>query len=616
MKNDILTKLNNKKKMWLTPRHPLYFESQRFKEIYGAAVFMHAGLNKTINTLNNLELERLLIKGFGMTGKEMADVIKSSQQGKRTIDEVISILDHSVKKNLFIMDLYSVSMRSSELSEEEKQSIDIFTELLNVSSMEQKKLREFVKAAFFGDKEQCIKIYKEMHNFKIELTMFELKYYMPELHYIAEIDNRIMKKGDSLRIVDSCNIKEDIILPIGTTLHISNANVNLYGTIIVDGGFLRISNSRLINKSKENSSLVVVKSFSEVEFIDSVFDCRNMGTVIAQNNGKLFIENCSFFNTSKGSAIKFWGNKVNIIKSQFQNCFSIKDGAAVLIKNGSGVVKECTFEDCEAKNGGAVCTADGIMFIESGFRRCRALKHGSGIFYKGEVKSNVRDCQFKDCYPENEEIVQYIYEKGRKVINKEYEINTVSIIDVPVYIEEMGILDINNTNVFLNKPIICKGILNIKNSKISVEDFEDRDMIVLVNSKPCNIENSQFDGGIKTGILRASGTKLYVKNSIFKNTCNGRAIYDALEPQISECIFSYCRGGGINSCGGNIKKCIFINCRDKTGAGISMFGLRGKISECTFISCNSEYSGGAVDRSRGHIIEKCNYEDCCQDSMI
>ena len=42
---DNLTKFNQKKKLWMTPKHPLYGKSADYKIIYGAVVFMQAEIN-------------------------------------------------------------------------------------------------------------------------------------------------------------------------------------------------------------------------------------------------------------------------------------------------------------------------------------------------------------------------------------------------------------------------------------------------------------------------------------------------------------------------------------------------------------------------------------------
>ena len=152
MGGELLKRLQNKKKMWVTPKHPLYFQSIEYKIIYGAGVFMHAGLNKSVNTLNNFELERLLSKGFGFTEKEKAIVVRMARDEKKIVDAMIRILKTPIEKELFLMDLISVSMGGDILSDEEKQSIFLFSELLSIDKEKVKLLEQFVVSAFLRDK--------------------------------------------------------------------------------------------------------------------------------------------------------------------------------------------------------------------------------------------------------------------------------------------------------------------------------------------------------------------------------------------------------------------------------------------------------------------------------
>lgn len=609
MGQDILTKLNYKKKMWISPKHPFYFESDKVKILYSACIFMHAQLNKTINTLNNFELQRLLTKGLGLTEKEIAKVICLAKEGRHILDDVINILDTPLKKYILILDLSNVCMRNTPLSEEELQSIHMFAEVLSIQKNEEKLLYEFIKYACSFDTKKCILIFEKMLQNNMEITMSELKYYIPEIAYVTQINSKLIKQGTSLRLVDNCELRDTIIVNSGTTLHIANANLSMYGTIIVDGGKLIIQDSKLINKSDKNEALILVKKYSEVEIYHSLLDCSCMGGAINQKNGNLIINDSRIINTTKFSAVKFFGKQISIQNTYFYNCFCIYNGGALWIQHGSGVIKSCTFEDCEAKNGGAIYTlSDQIMIVSSHFISCKVVEYGASIYYNGEIKSNVVDLDYTDCYPEKEEIVQYIGE--RKEIAKDYVIKYTTILDVPITITELGTLIISNATLYVKHSILCRGMLTIKNARIVALDFSERDLIIAIRARGCTARNSEFDGRLKAGIIRATGTKITIDNCTFRNTSGGRAIYDAYEPIIQNSIFSYCLSGAVYTNSGRIMNSSFINCRDKSGAGILMYGLRGQISNCKFIRCISDYNGGAIDKSVGHHITECEYEGC------
>jgi hypothetical protein len=610
MKLDTLTKLNNKKKMWISPKHPLFFENIDFKIKYAAGVFVHAGKNNTVNTLNNFELQRLLNKGLGLSSKEMARVIHEAKGQEEIVGDLIKILDDPIKKYLFLLDLSSVSMRSTSLSDEEKDSMKTYCEFLHINQEEFVLLNEFVKCSSNFDSDNCIKIFEQMLNKDMAITMSELKYYIPEIAYVTKIDSKIIKKGMNLRLVDNCEIRETIIVPRGTSLYIANAVIHMHGTIVVDGGNLIIRDSKLINKKEDNESLIIVKNYSEVEVYNTHFECRYMGSAIDQDNGKLKVFDSKFFHTTKKSAIRFWGTDIQVFDSLFHDCLTNKDGAALKIEQGSGIIKGCTFENCEAKNGGAIDTRDGITILESKFYRCSAKEYGSAIFYHGEVKSNVSNCEYIDCIPEKEELIQYIKGLEEIVIDKEYSINVSTILSQPFRITHSGAMTITNAKVYVEKSVHCEGVLTIKNSNIIAGDEVDRDIFIVTRARGVSVERTQFDGHLNAGIFRATGTRILVSNSIFRNTANGRAIFDAFEPVIKGCIFSYCLGGAINSCSGKISDCNFVSNRAKSGAGILMYGTKGEVLNCHFIKCISDYNSGAIDATLGNAIKDCVYEEC------
>lgn len=73
------TKLYYKKKSWLTPKHPLYFEEEEFKIYYASAVMIHAEKNQSMSPEQNYELERLLHHGLDLNAGQMARVLKGSR---------------------------------------------------------------------------------------------------------------------------------------------------------------------------------------------------------------------------------------------------------------------------------------------------------------------------------------------------------------------------------------------------------------------------------------------------------------------------------------------------------------------------------------------------------
>ena len=80
---DNLTKFNQKKKLWMTPKHPMYIRSVDFKILYGAAILIQAEIDSFSNPLNNFELERLLVSGLHLEREQMAKVLSVAKEEEK-----------------------------------------------------------------------------------------------------------------------------------------------------------------------------------------------------------------------------------------------------------------------------------------------------------------------------------------------------------------------------------------------------------------------------------------------------------------------------------------------------------------------------------------------------
>lgn len=613
MRNDLLKRLRNKKKMWITPKHPIYFQSMEFKTIYAAGVFMHAGLHKTVNTLNNFELDRLLTKGLAFSQKDKAQIIRLARNEKKLLDVIIKLLKTSIVKEIFLMDLINVSMGSDIMSDEERESINLFADLLGISKEKEKVLEKFVIASFLHDKVKAKQLIDEMSKVGISLTIAELKYYISDLDYITKVDERLLKKNSVVKLTDQCEIKEDIIISKGQRLIISNGNVAMYGTIILDGGTVQIKNSQLRKRDSSRTPLIQSKSYSELDVVESEFWCKGCCSAILMENGTLFLKD-SKINESLGNGVVFQGDKILIDNVSFEGCFSNHNGGAVYVGNGKGKIQNSSFYDCQGKLGGAVYAKRGIEILDCTFNFCKALEYGGAIFYEGEIGEQIKNCYYTHCYPRGEEIIQHITGTGEHVVEKEYMITWNTLLEQSVIIEEKGALKIEEAFVYLKKPIICRGTLEIRHSKVKGIELDGRDLFLVEWAREANLFYSEFDGSLQYGIFRASGTRIKMESCIIRNTAGGRGIYDAYASTINNCIFSFCQKGGIYLQGGKITDCQFINCRGKSGAGILLYGGNGQIENCRFIRCISTYSGGGIDSTGRCTVKDCIFEECKPDN--
>lgn len=626
MRQGALTKFNRKKALWISPKHPLYFESTHFKLYYCAGILLHARLNSNTNPLSNFEFERLLTKGFSLGAKEILKIMELSKTVQSTIDTLIETFITPFSRCLFLMDLINISIsENSSITPEEDRSILLFSKLLEIDTETKDILFQFVVSAQYEQYDDCFELLKTIRYLQLDLSLSDLSYYMLNYPYITNLSQNSLIQGDKHTFHSKCQIREPLLLSSETTLEISNAILHIYCPITINGGCLKIKNSHVIfhnyfqTKKQETPSIhsfIQVENNGTLDFAYCNFDCQWNGSLISQNSGTLSIYSCNIENTRINSAIYFNGNNLSIENTQFKNCNSISSGGAIHINLGKGSIKNCIFTECEGKLGGGIFSTNQIMIINCHFQSCRSSSYGSAIYYLGAIGSNITNCQFSYCFPQGDEIVQYIgtntnsESKAEFIIDSEEHFLYTTILDCPLIITELGILKVSNINLYITAPIQCFGILHMKHTHVIAKAPTGRDLFVFDTIRRCDIFNSSFDGQLQCGIFHVKNGRLHISHSIFNNTSNGRAIFNAFAPEIHHCVFSLCEDGAIYCKSGKITDCLFINCRGKSGPGIQMYGNRGEIVHCKFVRCISETTKDAIDISGSYHIRNCTYEEC------
>lgn len=613
---DNLTKFNQKKKLLMTPKHSLYKKDTIFKIMYGAVVFMQAEIDCLSNPLSNFELERLLSAGFSLESENMAKVLHFSKETSEVIDYLIQNLESDRERYLLLLDTINVSIRNGKISEKEYDSIQLFAKMFGVSTEAVMLLQEFALSAQEDDDARCREILHRMHICGMDLTMVDMKYYIINLWENVECTQEMLEQEKEVRIVERCRIQEDIVLKEGMRLIFDHAEVRVHGNILLNGGELIIEDSKVIRKSDSHRACINIKAVrSSVLISGSEVDCRNLGMLVRAEAGELVVKESRVYHTTRGAAIRFWGNSIRVENSEFNDCYSPEDGGALMIRTPNGLVTGCHFRRCEAKRGGAVFGVEGNRIVNCRFDECCVAEFGAAVFYHGFVRANVHHLQYQNCCPERAETIQYLSKMGTFQVTGPYHINLSTIIDCPVLVEAEGKLVIENANLYLNYPIRCRGAIQMKNVKIISNHMEEGDMIILEHSRNCRIHHCEFNGMGKNSGLYASGCRITITKSLFRNISGGRAVYDPYSPEIRECIFNLCQDGAVYSQNGDIKRCIFVNCRSKNGAGVLMYGGRGTIEQCDFRRCVADFGGGAIDRKLGQQVINCVYEDCKPENI-
>lgn len=608
---DIVTKFNYRRKIFLTPEHPFCSYSDEFKMQYTSAIIMQAGLNKKVKPLNNFELERLMKYGLKMNPVDIAWSLRNSKEYDSVCEYMLKNLNTGKEKIIFLMDLLNVSVTDGEISKEEIFFSRKYADKLEVSVHIFEMITSFIQCIANENDKECFELARIIQNLYPEIELIDLKYFALQIYESEECTQRVLNEKKQLRITDRCQIYEDIVLKSGMKLVFDHAIVRIYGNILLDGGTLEIINSKIIRKSDSHRACINVKNdYSKVTIEHCEVDCRNYGMFIRSEAGAVSMKTSTIYNTTRGAAIRFWGRKISLEQCYFGSCYSPEDGGAVMIRGGNGIISECRFVDCEARRGGAVYMTESTKLSKCHFTNCNVAEYGAAVFCSGISTFDNNELEFVACHPTGAEFVQVISKRGEFRVSDNMNINKSTIIDCPVYIETTGSLNVFNAYLYLNSPIRCAGKIHLKHTRVICNYLEKSDMLYLENAKSCEIDHCEFDGSLRAGGINVKGTKLVVNNSLFRNTYGGRAIFNAYRPIIKECIFNFCQDGAIYSQGGEIEKCVFVNCRAKSGAGIFMYTNKGMIKQCNFKRCIAESGGGAIDRQVGQHIEKCLFEEC------
>lgn len=605
-----LTKLHYKKKSWITPKHPLYFEPIPLKISYCSAVIMQARMNTEIDVLHNFELERLIYQGLGLSGEQVQQALELSKDTAGVIDYLFTETHPGRIRYLLMMDLYNVCVRDRELKKEETEFIQLFARMLDVPEVYMNIFRQFIRAAYEENEGMCRSIYRQMEKEKLGLSLMELKYYLMTLYDTYTCTQQSLEENQELRLVDRCLIEEDLVLRKGMRLVFDRAVVRIYGNIALEGGELIVENSRIVRKSDSHRACINIHSDGVVRIVHSEVDCRNQGMFIRAQDGQVTIRDSEIYHTTRGAAVRFWGKKLDIHKCYFHHCYSPEAGGAIMMRGGEAQIEQCRFRHCEARKGGAVYGVETMVIHQCQFEKCYASEFGAAVYYVGDLDGKADGLTYEECFPEGGETIQYLSHHGSLDIDTKYEIGVSTILDCEIDVFPQGELVLHDAVVYLKHPIRCRGCLELNHVQLYSYQLEQSDMIVLDHARGCRIRHCKLDGKEEHGGIFASGSRMEIEDTVFCNMNGGRAIFNAVSPQIRRCVFNYCQEGGVYCQGGSIEQCEFVNCRAKSGAGIMMLGKKGLIQHCRFVRCVSDMSGGAIDKGAGHQVIQCEFRDC------
>lgn len=608
-----LMRLKEKTKTLLAPKHEFYNEPLSFRRQYAAAILLQTQLSDEISPMDNFELLRLFTAALNLKKEDVKAVIRLASKKEEVLEHILSILDDRGKQTIFLMDLCTMSYTGKEYGEKEEEAIDIYGDLFHFPKVELRLLKELMQAALNNNSQECMNLYANAMQVRMAFTLENLRYYIPELSYTTVLDVNAFSSGKTTVINGQNEVREPLVLPRDCTMVVRNAKLSFSAPIVMDGGRLELIDSELCYLKGDFEHFINIKHGGSVVVKRCQFYGHNYSGVLRQEGGKLEISDSSFYESNGKSAIVFLGKECKITHSLFQNCFTREQGAALFASAERGEISDCSFHRCFAKTGGALHLTAPIELYHCSFSGCHAKGFGNSVYYIGVAQNRLHNMVFEHARDEREEVIQELREEHVSALDGKIELSTYFV--APCHFGRAKPLYVHNALLLLSGVMRLEGGGYFEHVVVKPHHFSGKDMINISNGSSVEVIDTEFDGGEAFGIFYATGTKLVLTGCMFKNTANGRAVYNSVDLLCEDTVFSNCLDGAIYGSRAIVKNSTFVNCRSDTGAGVYLAGNKGYIKNCVFDRCIAVKNGGGISYFGNYQIQQCQFSECRPDEI-
>lgn len=604
-----LMRLKEKTKTLLSPKHAFLTRPLAFRRWYAAAILLQTQLSEEISPMDNFELLRLFTFGLHLQKEDVKQVIVLAAQREEVLNHILELLTTPLEQLLFLMDLFTMSYTGVQFGEKEVQAVEIYAELFHIPSVQVTLLRQLIKAAMDGDCDTCMKLYANMKQLKMDLTVEHIRYYIPQLSYVAVIENDFFSPGKEVELTGQCEIRNPLTIPKGCHVTIRDARILWGAPLLFEGDSLTLSDCEIECNAVIKSPLLTITSEAQVRLDHVKAYCHNYCGVLWQEKGKLTVEACEYYETNRENAIYFRGKAAVIQNSQFEDCYTAEDGAAIRLLAEEGQIADCRFLRCMGKRGGAVFTMSPVTVSKCVFEHCHAMELANSLYYVGLAERYIKlPYTVKDQIVPKEEIVQEIWETE--------DLASLGEIHYSIYFAKGASfsrhqpISAQHVTFYLGETLHSTGEVRLGDVTVIPYGFKGKDLWDISNGSLFYAEHCEFEGGEEHGIFYATGTGLTLIDCLIHDTGGGRAVYNSLDLSCERTIFSNCMGGAVYGSRARIKDCTFLNCREDKGAGIYLAGNKGYIKNCVFDRCIASFSDGGISTFGNYQVYDCHFIEC------
>lgn len=604
-----LMRLKEKTKTLLSPKHAFLTRPLAFRRWYAAAILLQTQLSEEISPMDNFELLRLFTFGLHLQKEDVKQVIVLTAQREEVLNHILELLTTPLEQLLFLMDLFTMSYTGVQFGEKEVQAVEIYAELFYIPSVQVTLLRQLIKAAMDGDCDTCMKLYANMKQLKMDLTVEHIRYYIPQLSYVAVIENDFFSPGKEVELTGQCEIRNPLTIPKGCHVTIRDARILWGAPLLFEGDSLTLSDCEIECNAVIKSPLLTITSEAQVRLDHVKAYCHNYCGVLWQEKGKLTVEACEYYETNRENAIYFRGKAAVIQNSQFEDCYTAEDGAAIRLLAEEGQIADCRFLRCMGKRGGAVFTMSPVTVSKCVFEHCHAMELANSLYYVGLAERYIKlPYTVKDQIVPKEEIVQELWETE--------DLAALGEIHYSIYFAKGASfsrhqpISAQQVTFYLGETLHSTGEVRLGDVTVIPYGFKGKDLWDISNGSLFYAEHCEFEGGEEHGIFYATGTGLTLIDCLIHDTGGGRAVYNSLDLSCERTIFSNCMGGAVYGSRARIKDCTFLNCREDKGAGIYLAGNKGYIKNCVFDRCIASFSDGGISTFGNYQVYDCHFIEC------
>lgn len=396
---DVLKYLKSRQNELERVNHPFINRNLNFRYLYSYGVGVLAvGNMKSMSELS--ERFEYFMECIALPKEQREQIIVDiNNHFEFRLTECIKILKTKEVQYCFLIDLYLLYNRAEWSTEYCKKVIANYLEIFHTSEPEIAFFKEFNDAAVKRDERRARDYYHRFRDMGFDISYKMLRYFFPEFTDADEYQDVTVLAGKTFWLDKPTKILGDIRVERGGSLLINGADITINGAVLVDGGRIRLKNTKLYIEHCERDSFLTVRDAAVVRIENAVIDCNGQCGFLKQKSGRLLIEETEFLRSDKKRMVEFYGTY-----AEFLRCSFSEGEQGFILAGGSSQMKllNCDFFHAAAEYGGAVFSdsIDDITIKECSFRSCTAKYLGAAVYFKNlKLGQIVKDCVCRECYP-------------------------------------------------------------------------------------------------------------------------------------------------------------------------------------------------------------------------